>query len=78
MFLRIRSIFSDLVVFPVLRIQAQYYGWRMAGYILAIFLTVLVTSALIERIRNPELTVLCVSNITGRARVLAWRSCRSV
>jgi len=38
----------------------------------------LVTSALIERIRNPELTVLCVSNITGRARVLACRSCRSL
>jgi uncharacterized membrane protein YraQ (UPF0718 family) len=33
-------IFSDLVVFPVLRIQASYYGWRMAGYILAVFLAV--------------------------------------
>ncbi len=40
-------IFSDLVVFPVLRIQATYYGWRMAGYILAVFLAVLVASALI-------------------------------
>lgn len=38
----------------------------------------LVTSALIERIRNPALTVVCVSNITGRARVLACRSCRSL
>ena len=38
----------------------------------------LVTSALIERIRNPDLTVVCVSNITGRARVLACRSCRSL
>ena len=38
----------------------------------------LVTSALIERIRNPELRVVCVSNITGRARVLACRSCRSL
>jgi primosomal protein N' (replication factor Y) len=38
----------------------------------------LVTSALIERIRNPELTVVCVSNITGRARVLACRSCRAL
>jgi len=38
----------------------------------------LVTSALIERIRDPELTVVCVSNITGRARVLACRSCRSL
>ena len=38
----------------------------------------LVTSELIERIRDPELTVVCVSNITGRARVLACRSCRSL
>jgi len=38
----------------------------------------LVTSPLIERIRNPELSVVCVSNITGRARVLACRSCRSL
>lgn len=40
-------IFSDLVVFPVLRIQATYYGWRMAGYILAIFLVALVAAALL-------------------------------
>ncbi len=38
----------------------------------------LVTSALIERLRNPDLTVVCVSNITGRARVLACRSCRGL
>lgn len=40
-------IFSDLVVLPVLRIQAQYYGWRMALYILGGFLLVLVASALL-------------------------------
>jgi primosomal protein N' (replication factor Y) len=38
----------------------------------------LLTSALIERLRDPALTVVCVSNITGRARVLACRSCRSL
>lgn len=38
----------------------------------------LVTSALIERLRDPSLTVVCVSNITGRARVLACRQCRSL
>ncbi len=38
----------------------------------------LVTSELIERIRNPAQTVVCVSNITGRARVLACRSCRAL
>lgn len=38
----------------------------------------LVTSALIERLRDPDSTVVCVSNITGRARVLACRSCRAL
>jgi hypothetical protein len=40
-------MFSDLVVLPVLRIQMRYYGWRMALYILGVFLLVLVTSALV-------------------------------
>ena len=40
-------IFSDLVVFPVLRINAKYYGWRMAFYILAALLVALVGSALL-------------------------------
>lgn len=40
-------IFSDLVVFPVLRIQAKYYGWKMALYILGVFLTVLIGAALL-------------------------------
>ena len=40
-------IFSDLVVFPVLRIHAKYYGWKMALYILGVFLTVLIAAALI-------------------------------
>lgn len=43
----IAFIFSDLVVFPVLRIQAKYYGWKMAFYILAVFLAVLVATALL-------------------------------
>lgn len=40
-------IFSDLVVLPVLRIQARYYGWKMSLYILAVFLAALVTTALL-------------------------------
>lgn len=38
----------------------------------------LITSPLIERIRDPSLRVICVSNITGRARVLACRACRAL
>ena len=40
-------IFSDLVVFPVLRINAKYYGWKMALYILAALLVALVAAALL-------------------------------
>jgi len=38
----------------------------------------LLTSPLIERLRDHDRTVVCVSNITGRARVLACRSCRAL
>jgi len=40
-------IFSDLVVFPVLRINARYYGWKMAFYLLAVLLLALTASALL-------------------------------
>ncbi|MDZ7670332.1 MAG: permease [Gammaproteobacteria bacterium] len=39
-------IFSDLVVLPVLRINAAYYGWKMALYILALMLTGIVLVSL--------------------------------
>ena len=39
-------IFSDLVVLPVLRINAQYYGWKMALYILLMLLLGLVVVSL--------------------------------
>ncbi|HCY83525.1 MAG TPA: permease [Desulfobacteraceae bacterium] len=40
-------IFSDLVVLPVLRINAEYYGWKMALYIMSLLLTCLVAAALL-------------------------------
>jgi uncharacterized membrane protein YraQ (UPF0718 family) len=40
-------IFSDLVVFPILRIQTKYYGWKMAAYIMGVFLIILIAAALI-------------------------------
>ncbi|AWL13138.1 UPF0718 protein YraQ [Saliniradius amylolyticus] len=39
-------IFSDLVVLPVLRINARYYGWKMALYLLAIMLSAIIIAAL--------------------------------
>ena len=38
----------------------------------------LVTPTLIDRLRDPDRRVVCVSNITGRARVLACRNCRAL
>jgi len=40
-------IFSDLVVLPVLRINARYYGWRMSLYILGLLLASLVATSLL-------------------------------
>jgi uncharacterized membrane protein YraQ (UPF0718 family) len=40
-------IFSDLVVLPVLRINAAYYGWKMSLYILALLLSGLVVVSII-------------------------------
>jgi len=39
---RMAFIFSDLVVLPVLRINAAYYGWKMSLYILLLLLSGLV------------------------------------
>lgn len=43
-------IFSDLVVFPVIRVHAEYYGWKMALYIAAVFLVGLVLTSLLTHV----------------------------
>lgn len=40
-------IFSDLVVFPVLRINAIYYGWKMSLFILFLLFSSLILTALL-------------------------------
>ncbi|MAN29521.1 MULTISPECIES: permease [Mesonia] len=40
-------IFSDLVVFPILRINAKYYGWKMSLFILFLLFTALIGASLI-------------------------------
>lgn len=40
-------IFSDLVVFPVLRINARYYGWKMSLFILFLLVSALVVTSLL-------------------------------
>ncbi|HHP7230200.1 MAG TPA: permease [Xenococcaceae cyanobacterium] len=39
-------IFSDLVVFPVIRINAKYYGWKVALYIVGVFFAALIATAI--------------------------------
>ncbi|UAB84720.1 permease [Zunongwangia sp. SCSIO 43204] len=43
----IAFIFSDLVVFPVLRINAKYYGWKMSFFILMLLFISLVGTSLL-------------------------------
>lgn len=40
-------IFSDLVVFPVVRISSQYFGWKLALYIVGVFFAALTVTALV-------------------------------
>jgi uncharacterized membrane protein YraQ (UPF0718 family) len=40
-------IFADLIVLPILDIYRKYYGWRMAGFLLATFYAAMVGASLI-------------------------------
>lgn len=40
-------IFSDLVVFPVLRINAKYYGWRMSLFIAFLLFSSLIVASIL-------------------------------
>ena len=40
-------IFADLIVLPILDIYRKYYGWRMAGFLLASFYATMVAASLI-------------------------------
>lgn len=51
-------IFSDLVVFPVLRIQARYYGWKMALYVVGVFLAALIATSLLMHLGFASLDLL--------------------
>jgi uncharacterized membrane protein YraQ (UPF0718 family) len=51
-------IFSDLVVLPVLRINATYYGWKMSLYILLLLLSGLVVVSIILHYGMVSLDIL--------------------
>src|SRR5437667_3178634 len=40
-------IFADLIILPILDIYRRYYGWRMAGFLLASFYATMVSAGLI-------------------------------
>ena len=40
-------IFADLIVLPILDIYRKYYGWRMAGFLLASFYATMVAAGLV-------------------------------
>ena len=40
-------IFADLIVLPILDIYRRYYGWRMAGFLLAAFYATMVAAGLV-------------------------------
>ena len=40
-------VFADLIVLPILDIYRKYYGWRMAGFLLATFYATMVAAGLI-------------------------------
>jgi len=43
----IAFIFADLIVLPILDIYRRYYGWKMAGFLLATFYAAMVAAGLI-------------------------------
>src|SRR5207302_5663585 len=43
----IAFIFADLIVLPILDIYRKYYGWKMAGFLLATFYAAMAGAALI-------------------------------
>jgi uncharacterized membrane protein YraQ (UPF0718 family) len=61
-------IFSDLVVLPILRINAKYYGWKMALYIMMLLLTCLVATSLVLHYGFAALDLL--PNFTGENSII--------
>jgi len=43
----IAFIFADLIVLPILDIYRKYYGWRVAGFLLATFYATMAITGLI-------------------------------
>jgi uncharacterized membrane protein YraQ (UPF0718 family) len=51
-------IFADLIVLPILDIYRKYYGWKMAGFLLASFYVTMVAAGLIVEFLFDGLNVI--------------------
>lgn len=60
-------IFSDLVVFPVLRINAKYYGWKMSFFILFLLFVSLIVSSIFLMLYHLNLKKVLLIKLT-----LSW------
>jgi uncharacterized membrane protein YraQ (UPF0718 family) len=40
-------VFADLIILPIIDIYRRYYGWKMAGFLLATFYATMVTAGLV-------------------------------
>ncbi len=43
----IAFIYADLIIFPIINIYRKYYGWKMTGFIVAIFYVAMAVAALV-------------------------------
>ncbi len=65
-------IFADLIILPIIRIYAKYYGWKMAGFLFATFYVAMVVAGyvveelftllhLVPSVRNAKVLEAAVS-----------------
>ncbi len=76
----VAAVGPDVVVRPGVAVERN--GWPLVDVVDRTreepWQKSLATSALIRQLRDPERRVVCVLNTTGRAKVLACRSCRTL
>ena len=71
----IAFLFADLIVLPILDIYRRYYGWRMAGFLLASFYVAMALSAYVVEIVFGALHLTPKAHLAGAAQMslgFAW------
>src|SRR5437764_11955437 len=66
-------IFADLIILPILDIYRRYYGWKMAGFLLASFYATMVAAGLAVVFLFEAVVVgRRASNARGRSASVSW------